>query len=279
MADDPTTSAEQATSTATATEGETSAKSDAQTSTQTTSGASRSADAEHMVPSYRLREQTERTRQAEQQLTELRGRMDEQDRRMRAAFGVDQSDPRRDAIRKEFLGYFPEYAKLEKLAEHAEEVEKLLALRTDLENGLERSRVGIGHAAYDHIDTLMADAYGDKVPPFAKQAAYAAFTGWIASDPELNAYYQQCEQSGRFDPRIASEFWKLYSSGVLESHRTHFSAAEQHRRALAARVPRGGGGGDVIPGKKERKPFKTLDEAVEAADEELKAQRAARPAL
>ena len=219
------------------------------------------------VPSYRLREVSERAEQVARSNAELQQRLEEQDRRMRQAFGIDQADPKREAIRKELLQYLPEYERVATLVEKLGDRD-IGELVDRLAEGQQQAQVNIGHQLLDGLDKVMADAYGEKVPPFAKQAAYAAFSAWVGSDPLAAQRYQ------RHDLTLSADFWKQYSSGVLDPHRQHFTEQEARRRAAAARTPRGGSGyADIVPGKREKKVYKDLDEVTDAAFDSLRESR------
>jgi hypothetical protein len=214
-----------------------------------------------------LREVSERAERTERAFAELQNRLTQQDERIKQVFGVQQPDPKREAIRQEFLSYFPEYQSLQRLAEWVGDRDPAQVF-----NGLVQSReegqLAVAHQMYDAIDTKMADAYGDKPPQFARDAAYAAFVTWLGSHPEYETRF------ARHDTSLATEFWNLYSSGVLEPHRQHFTAAEQTRRAAAARLPRGGASSaDIVPGDRKKKAYKDLDEASDAAFDMLREQQ------
>ncbi len=241
-------------------------KPDAQASPDQSSGASKTGR-EDWVPPYRLREVSDRAERTERAFAELQQRLEQQDVRVRQVFGVEQPDPKKEAIRKEFLSYFPEYAKLARFAERLGDRDPG-ELLDRLEQGQQQSQLAVAHQMYDVIDQQMAEAYGEKVPQFARDAAYAAFVTWLSQNPQHEARFN------RHDASLATEFWKLYSSGVLETHRQHFTETEQRRRAAAMHVPRGGSGSaDIVPGKKEKKVYKDLDEATDEAFSRLAEQR------
>lgn len=245
-------------------------KPDAQVSAPV-SGGGTADGGEHMVPSYRLREQRE---QLESRIAELQSQFDsyreEQESRVRAAFGMgERPDPRKERIKQELLGVIPELDTLMVLASKlggVEGVEKLINTREAFETSQRESAVNQGHLLFDQIDTLLNEAYGDKVPKLATQSAYSAFQTYLQIEPSAQTKFMRGDQS------VVRDFWQAYTSGVLESHRKHFSAQESARRANAARIPRGGPGTDVIGGKREKKTYKDLDDATDAAFDMLREQ-------
>jgi hypothetical protein len=240
-------------------------KPDAQASRADGSQAQGDQQRDGWVPSYRLRDVSQRAERAEQTLRELQQKLEEQDRRFKTAFGIDEPDPHTQKVREDFYRLFPEYRRLEKLAARADDIEEILGL--DLKDFKTQVNTGAGHFMLDILDKSMSDAYGEKVPELAKQAAYSTFIAWVGADEAAQARY------GRRDPSLPVDFWKLYSSGVLEPHRTHFSEAEARRRAAAHNTVRGGGTGIIQ--QKERPKIKPgdLDAAADVAFGMLDEQR------
>ena len=246
-------------------------KVDAQPSS-TPPAAAPKGDGENWVPSYRLRETTDRyDKELKQVRDEFSAYREEQEARVRAAFGLgERPDPQAEKVREQFFQVFPQFKRLERLAGKLstdEDVDKLVNAQEVYEKFQSQFYTNQGHAMFDNIDTLLAEAYGKEAPKLATQAAYSAFQTYLQIEPTAQSKFSRGDQS------VVRDFWQAYTSGVLEPHRKHFSAQEAARRANAARIPRGGPGTDVIGAKREKKSYKDIDEATDAAFDMLKEQR------
>ncbi len=180
-----------------------------------------------MVPSYRLREVTERYRQLEEYARQLKDRVD------RASAQPPQQQPQEDpqtaAIRDQFKKLFPKLAAFEDL--DPAQIKSLLEAAPQEKQQWERHWSNIGQNTLRTLHSKMTEVYGDKMDPLTRGVFESAFISWVERDPEARErYFSQ-------DPQLVEDFWKRTTAAVLDPVRRSASAQVAQRVDRAQRLP------------------------------------------
>jgi hypothetical protein len=166
---------------------------------------------EAQVPSYRLRQQRD---QYEQRIAtmqaESQARYDQVQRQLQSLVGVTPpANPEIDQIKQQFGDLYSD--SLAKLAD-PNVVSKLLALMErsgDLEAQTQHYWTTYGRQTMDRLFTKAGETLGGPLSDDGKRQLHAAFTGYVQSDPDLVERYSS-------DPTIVDDFWKAFSSNLID---------------------------------------------------------------
>lgn len=180
-----------------------------------------------MVPSYRLREATERYRALEQYAKQLQERVERfsapQPRQQ------PQDDPQTAAIRDQFKKLFPNLSQFEEL--DPSQLKELLASAPQQKQQWEQHWSNIGQNTLRTLHSKVTEVYGEKVDPVTRGVFESAFISWVERDPQARErYFGQ-------DPQLVEDFWKRTTAAVLDPVRRSASAQVAQRVDRAQRLP------------------------------------------
>lgn len=182
-----------------------------------------------MVPSYRLREYAERIRALEAELNEhkpYRTKAEQYESQIRALVGVQkpsEEDSQADVVRQQFFKVFP-WAKT--YEDSHEKFQKLLDLSEQLEQQNNHYWRSYGQTSVDRLYEQANQVYGDQLTETGKSLLYYTLNGLVQNNPEAAARYEN-------DPKFVQEFWKAFSSNLIDPVKRTATAA------TAQRAPKG----------------------------------------
>ena len=185
---------------------------------------------EGYVPSHRIRETREAAiRQAQQEFAikeaNYAAKLEQLQRNLQALTGVQPPpNPEIDAVRSQFSKLYPGLSKIES---QAEKFEQMVSKLEDME---QQNQHYWGTHATNTVDSLYreaANSLGQELSPDAKQQLRASFVGFIQTNPEHEARYQN-DAAG-----LVKDFWKAFSSQFIDPVRRASTVAS------AARIPSG----------------------------------------
>lgn len=191
-----------------------------------------STSTDGMVPSYRIRETREQvarqlSEQWQQREAAYSARMEAMQRQLQALVGVTpQGDPEVNAIRSQFAKLYPGLAQLE---QRAQDIAGLLERGQDLNAQTEHYWTSYGRQTMDRLYSKAQEALGSPLSPQGKRALHAAFSGYVASDPEVMQRYTS-------DPTLVDEFMRDWTSSFIDPVRRAQAAAAQTQTAATART-------------------------------------------
>lgn len=221
-----------------------------------------------MVPSYRIRETREAAlREAQAQWAEreaaYQAQMAAVQRQLHALVGVTpQGDPEVDAVRDQFGRVYPGLSQLEA---RAQDLLSFLERAGDLETQNEHYWKVYGRQAVDRLFSKASEAVGGQLTDAAKSVLHAAFTGHVASTPELLQRYAN-------DPSVVDEFWTNFSSSFIDPVRRTATVGAAARTGLPLPVDTPSGAIRSTPPPQ----FKDMDDRSAAAWAQFQTARAAR---
>lgn len=200
------------------------------------------------VPSYRIREAREAAvRQANetfsQREAQYQAQLEEVNRKLQALVGVaPPQNPEIDAVKSQFGQVFPGLAKLE---ERAAQLEALMERAGDLESQTNHYWQTYGRQTMDNLFKAAESTLGAPLTDEGKRALHSSFVGFVQSSPELTNRYSQ-------DPTIVEDFWKVFSSSLIDPVRRGAQATVAGRAAQVTNLPQDTPGGTpaVTPGPK-----------------------------
>lgn len=176
---------------------------------------------EAQVPSYRLRQQRDQYEQRIAQIqAEANARYEQVQRQLHSLVGVNPpANPEVDAIKNQFGQLYPGLSKIEA---RAAELEKLIERAGDLENQTQHYWSTYGRQTLDRLFSKASETLGGPISDAGKQQLHSSFIGYIQSDPELAERYSN-------DPTIVDDFWKAFSSNLIDPVRRTAQANVQDR--------------------------------------------------
>lgn len=239
-----------------------------------TSGEGGQADgqAQANVPSFRLREETERRQavetayaQAMQTIATLQSQIQQSQQQPNPPprqAGVNIPPEERERIRQQFGAIFPE---LNTLADKADALQKLLESMPNVQAQQDYYWQSVGGQFLRSLQEQATSIYGDKLSPMARRQFELGFIDWVENDPRARQRYLAQDTS------LVADFWTQYRSHVLDPVRRVAAAnlAEQGQRLR--RIPQTGPSGPP-PGQRPVKP-KTEEDLHEAAFAALQNQQ------
>ena len=180
-----------------------------------------SGGGEAQVPSYRLRQQRDQYEQRIATLqAEANARYEQVQRQLHSLVGVTPpANPEVDQIKQQFGQLYPGLSKMEA---RAAEFEKLIERAGDLENQTQHYWSTYGRQTLDRLFTKASETLGGPLSDAGKQQLHSSFIGYIQSDPELAERYSN-------DPTIVDDFWKAFSSNLIDPVRRTATATAQDR--------------------------------------------------
>lgn len=187
---------------------------------------------EATVPSYRLRQQREqyeqRIAQQHTQYQQTQAELEQMRRQLHSLVGVTPpANPQEDTIRQQFSGLYPD--SLAKLA-NPEVVAKLLQYVEKAPDFEAQTNHYWSTYTNQNLNQLYAKAeetYGRPVGPMGKETLRASLIAYLNSDSE------RADRYNNGDPTIVNDFWKAYSSELIDPIRRTATAS------VVDRVPQG----------------------------------------
>lgn len=211
---------------------------------------------EGYVPSYRLREAREAAqRQAQETWTqkeaEYQARLNQIQGQLQALVGATPpADPEIKAVRDQFGNLYPGLSKLE---DRANEIFGMLEHAGDMDSQISHYWQNYGRQTMDRLFDHAATSLGSPLTEEGKQTLHSAFTGFVASSPEMTARYAN-------DPTIVQDFWKAFTSSFIDPARRSASATVAGRANVALPQDTPGGVPRATPAPK----FDNLDDRAAA---------------
>jgi len=220
------------------------------------------------VPSFRLRQETERRQAVERAYEQAAQTIQALNARIASMQGQPQGQPQTQPgtdpnvrIREQFARVFPELAAL---AERAKDIEGLLQQAPSMSAQTEHYWTQVGSDFLRSLDGQITSVYGDKISPAARGFFQTAFINWVESDAQVQRRYLQR------DPNLVTDFWTTMRSHVLDPVRRSAAVTLEQRGKQMARLPQSGPT-TPPPTRGPAKP-KTEDELHDAAFAALFAQ-------
>lgn len=212
---------------------------------------------EGYVPSYRLREQREailRESQTayEKKEADYKAQIEKIQSQVHALVGVQPSqNTEADSIKQQFFTLFP-WAK--KLEDRFGDFESLVAESGNIKAQNEHYWSTYGQQTMARVYEQASTALGVPLTDAGKRQLHASFTGFVQSSPELQARYAS-------DPTIVEDFMRDFTSNFIDPARRAASATVAGRAAGA--IPQDTPGG--VPRTSPVPAPKNLDERADAA--------------
>jgi hypothetical protein len=216
-----------------------------------------------MVPSYRLREVTERNRQLEQYAVGLQKRLEALEARQGTAQEKPQDDRETQLIREQFSKMFPNLAKLNEL--NVDQLSQVLNTAPQQQQQWEQYWQNIGQNTLRGLQSKITEVYGEKVDPVTRGVFESAFISYVERDPDARERYLSQ------DPSLVEDFWKRATAAVIDPVRKSAAAQVAQRVQRVERLPSAQRSNTAIPGQKPPKP-KTEDEMHDAAWNAMQSQ-------
>lgn len=218
-----------------------------------------------MVPSYRLRQVTERYRQLEQHTLGLQQRLEALEKGGgRQAQPAPQEDRETAAIREQFSKMFPTLAKLNDF--DIAKLEEILQTQPAQQQQWEQYWTNVGQNSLRNLQAKITEVYGEKTDPTTRGVFEAAFISWVERDPEARERYLSQ------DPSLIDDFWKRTTAAVLDPVRKNAAAQIAQRVGRVERLPSAAKSNTALPGAKPQKP-KTEEELHDAAWDAMASSR------
>lgn len=180
-----------------------------------------------MVPSYRLRQSTERYRALEAYAMQLREQLEQ--RNAPPAAPPQQDDPQTAAIREQFKKLFPNLARFEEM--NPDQLRSVLESQPQQQQQWEQYWTNVGQNSLRTLQTKITEVYGEKLDPVARGVFESAFISWVERDPQARERYLSQ------DPQLVEDFWKRTTAAVLDPVRRSASAQVAQRVDRAQRLP------------------------------------------
>jgi hypothetical protein len=180
-----------------------------------------------MVPSYRLREVTERYRQLEQYALQLQERL--QAGQQAPQQPAPQEDRETALIREQFRKVFPNLAQLDEL--NPQQLRGLLDVAPQQQQQWEQYWSNVGQNTLRSLGAKISEAYGEKTDPVTRGIFESAFISWVERDPEARDRYLSQ------DPSLVDDFWKKATAAVLDPVRKNAAAQVAQRVERVQRLP------------------------------------------
>lgn len=216
-----------------------------------------------MVPSYRLRQVTERYRMLEQHAQGLQQRLEALERGSRQA-PAPQEDRETAQIREQFSKMFPTLAKLNDF--DVAKLEEILQSQPAQQQQWEQYWTNVGQNSLRSLQAKITEVYGEKTDPTTRGVFEAAFISWVERDPEAKERYLSQ------DPSLIDDFWKRTTAAVLDPVRKNAAAQIAQRVDRVNRLPSAAKSNTALPGAKPAKP-KTEEELHDAAWDAMASSR------
>ena len=186
------------------------------------------------VPSYRVRETRE---QYEGKIAEMQTAANAQiealNRKIQALAGVTpQSQSEEDVIRQQLFKVVPD---LKELLELREQLKEVAAQRSEYAEQNQHYWNSYNATQAERLFAKASESYEQPLNDNQKRYLVASFVGWAQGDPEIAARYKT-------DPSVIDEFWREYSSNVIEPARRAATSSAVGRVAsnLPQDTPSGG---------------------------------------
>jgi hypothetical protein len=207
-----------------------------------------------MVPSYRLREVTERYRQLEQAALAMQQRLQAVEAQSRATGQPVDQETR--AIRDQFRKIFPNLAALDEF--DPDQLRGLLQQAPAQQQQWEQYWHNVGTNALRSLQAKVSEVYGEKIDPVTRSIFENAFISWVERDPEAQQRYLSQ------DPSLVDDYWKKATAAVLDPIRKNAAAQVAQRAERIGRLPSVPRSTTAIGQPKPPKP-KTEDDLHDAA--------------
>lgn len=217
-----------------------------------------------MVPSYRLREVTERNRQLEAFAGQLQARLEALEKRSGTPQERPQDDAETRAIRDQFAKMFPNLAKLNDF--DPEQLSGLLQQAPQQQQQWEQYWTNVGQNTLRTLQSKITEIYGDKTDPVTRSVFESAFISWVERDPQARERYLSQ------DPSLVEDFWKRTNAAVLDPVRKSAAAQVSQRVDRIGRLPSAAKSNTALPAQKPPKP-KTEEDLHDAAWNALSSAR------
>lgn len=246
-----------------------------QAPTGATPGEGGSADGQSQanVPSFRLREETERRQAVEQayaqamqhiatlqaQIQQRQAQQPQVSQARQPGFNVPPAE--RERIRQQFGAVFPE---LQTLAEKAEAIQKLLDAMPNVQAQQDYYWQSVGGQFLRSLQEQATNIYGKDLSPMARRQFELGFIDWVENDPQARQRYLAQ------DTTLVADFWTQYRSHVLDPVRRAAAANLADQSQRLRRIPQPGTA-TPPPGQRPAKP-KTEEELHDAAFAALQSQ-------
>jgi hypothetical protein len=211
-------------------------------------------DRSNWVPPHRLREESTRAREAAARVQQYERDLHYERQRVAALSGVQPppapTDPENEIIRAQFLKIFPEYAKLAKLADRADQLAAFDP--SQVMSAQDQQYEIMGNQALARLNERAQELFGGELGPLAKQSLEMTFGAWVHANPELHSRYAMQ------DPKLFDDFFTLYRKEMVDPHRRQSTLSTAPRDRAVPRLPRSGPGSNIPgPGPRTLKPTDT----------------------
>lgn len=158
--------------------------------------------------------------QWQSQEAQYKSQLEAVQRQLHALVGVTpQENPQVSAVKQQFQQLFPELAQL---AERAQDLLSIVDRSSELEVSSKHYWSEYGRQRMESIYSRVGDALGQPLSDAGKRVLHNAFSGWVASSPELSARYTQ-------DPSMVDEFVQDYIATFIDPVRRGATAQVQQQ--------------------------------------------------
>jgi len=107
----------------------------------------------------------------------------------------------------------------------------------------------LGNQALARLSERAAEVFGGELSPMARQSLEMTFGAWVHGNPDLHGRYAMQ------DPKLFDEFFKEYTTGILDPYRRKVTTTTAPRDNAIRRLPRGGAGSSIPgPGPRSLQP-------------------------
>lgn len=155
-------------------------------------------------------------------------------RQLQALVGVTPpQNPEVENIRNQFSQLYPGLAKVES---YADKLEALLEKAGDFDTQQNHYWQSYGRQTMDSLFKLAEGSLGGNLSDEGKATLHSAFVGYISATPERQARYAQ-------DPTIVEDFWRGFSSSLIDPARRGATATVATRAAAVTNLPQDTPGG------------------------------------
>lgn len=158
--------------------------------------------------------------QFQQQQTQLQAqyeaRLQQVQSQLHALVGVTPpANPEVEAVRQQFGQLYPGLSKME---DRAEQLLGVLERAGDLESQTNHYWLSHGRQTMNRLFEKATESLGSPLTDAGRRQLHAAFSGYVASSPELTDRYAN-------DPTLVDDFWQAFTSSFVDPVRRASSAA------------------------------------------------------
>lgn len=176
----------------------------------------------------------EMEQQYQQRLQQIQQENEATRRQLQALVGVQpQQTSQADQVKQQFFQLFPN---AKNLFEKAETLEKLAERLPDLEEQQNHYWGAYGRQALGQLFSTAEQTLGGPLNDVGRNHLRNAFISYLQSDPQLAMRYAE-------DPSIVTDFWKEFSSGLIDPVRR--TATAQVVQRVPQHLPQDSAGSGV----------------------------------